>query len=337
MSSVGKRRRERIRAKQQADPEYADSHVSKAPGRLARVSRRKARREARQTDTGDISAELPAFIPDVDMSQPELSLRQRRSLRRRLKERQQGLDRPEERVRPIGVIWISWRWLSGSISLFLIILLYFMLGSNVFIVDTIAVGGERYLTPEQVFEATGVADHNLFKLDARSIEKRLESNPSIGNAEVYIGWPPNAVSVFITERDPALIWEQGNFRVWIDVNGIAMFQREERDDLLRIVYPGEELEPLTTGSTIDWQIVAGALQLKSKRPSIRVMLYDPVKGLGIREEGNWVAWFGIGLGMEQRLLVYEAIVNAYYPSIQFEEVNVSDPHHPTFVDRFYQQ
>ncbi|MCB9437170.1 MAG: FtsQ-type POTRA domain-containing protein [Anaerolineales bacterium] len=337
MSSVGKRRRERIQAKRIADKENAEGHVSKAPGRLARVSRRKAMRDARQTDTGDIRAELPVFIPDGDLTKPELSLRQRRLLRRRVKERQDGLDRPDERVRPIGVIWISWRWLSGSISLFLIILLYFMLGSDAFIIDTIAVGGERYLTPEQVFEATGAADRNLFKLDARSIEARLETNPSIGKAEVYIGWPPNAVSVFITERDPALIWEQGNFRVWVDVNGIVMFQREERDDLLRIVYPDENLDALTTGDSIDWQIVAGALQLKSKRPSIKVMLYDPVKGLGIREEGNWVAWFGIGLGMEQRLLVYDAIVNAYYPSIQFEEVDVSDPHHPTFVDRFYQQ
>src|SRR5690606_6913527 len=184
--------------------------------------------------------------------------------------------------------------------------------------------GERYLSPEQVFEAANIANKNLFWMDVEDIERRLEDNSSIADAQVFIGWPPNSVSIFITERDPALVWEQGNLRVWVDVNGIIMFQREERDDLLRIVYQGDTIPDLDVNSTIDREVIAGALQLKAKLPSIKVILYDPIKGLGIREEGNWKAWFGIGTDMERRLLVYQQIVRSYYPTIQFVEVDVSD-------------
>jgi hypothetical protein len=130
-----------------------------------------------------------------------------------------------------------------------------------------------------------------------------------------------------------MVWEQGDFRVWVDVNGIVMFQREERTDLLRIVYPGDN-EPLGVGATIDRNIVAGALQLKAKFPTIEVLIYDPIKGLGYRDGRNWTVWFGVGANMDMKILVYDALVRAYYPAVQFLEVDVSDPDHPTFTDRF---
>src|SRR5690606_17498483 len=153
--------------------------------------------------------------------------------RRRQKLRRAGQDphRPEARVRPMGVVWISWRWLSGTLIILLAIVLYVMLFSDIFVIDSMAVGGVRYLSREQIFEASGLANKHLFWVDPRKIEAQLEQNPSIASAQVFTGWPPNMVSIYITERDPALIWEQGDFRVWVDVNGIVMFQREEREDL----------------------------------------------------------------------------------------------------------
>lgn len=357
MSSVDKRRRERIRAKKQASLEGGmenqapapksvlrqglDGHVVAAPGRNARIQRH-LQRPKRQDVNGEEVVHRQSIgwsmVRDAALAVRPLSLRRRRAERHRERERREGkIERPEARVRPRGVIWISWRWLSATISVFLIVILYVMLSSPIFFVDTIAVGGERYLSPEQVFEAANIANKNLFWMDVEDIERRLEDNSSIADAQVFIGWPPNSVSIFITERDPALVWEQGNLRVWVDVNGIIMFQREERDDLLRIVYQGDTIPDLDVNSTIDREVIAGALQLKAKLPSIKVILYDPIKGLGIREEGNWKAWFGIGTDMERRLLVYQQIVRSYYPTIQFVEVDVSDADHPTYIDRYPQQ
>jgi hypothetical protein len=355
MFSTGKRRRERIRAKQAAREANAvaietieigtprprpnnDRHVTAMPGKKARILRRSQRHRHSADSANENVRNNVGWLMwrGAAIAVKPLTLRHRRAQRRRERERREGLDRPEVRVKPRGVIWISWRWLSALISLFLIIMIYVMLASPIFFVDSIAVGGERYLTPEQVFEAADIANRNLFWLDAADIEARLESNPSIADAQVFVGWPPNMVSIFIIERDPAMIWEQGSTRYWVDVNGIVMFARREREDLLRVVYQGTDPSTLGVGSVIDRQIVAGALQLKAKLPNIEVMLYDPIKGLGIREEqrGNWKAWFGVGTDMELRLLVYNAIVNTYNPTIQFAEVDVSDADHPTFVNRF---
>jgi cell division septal protein FtsQ len=359
MTSVGKRRRERIRAKREARETGADtpiapppdakrpptdSHVRAAPGRQARQRRRQLRgREGgmisiwRHNPLTSGSRRLLAFWTNrADALRPP-SLRRRRTLRRQERERRDGLAKPETRVRPRGVVWISWRWLSGSISVFLVVILYALTMTDLFIVDTIAVGGERYLSPEQVFEATDIANHNLFWLDSQEIEARLESNPSIAEARVHVDWPPDMISIYITERDPALVWEQGGFRVWVDVNGIVMYQRDERDDLLRIVYPDENADLLGVGSVIDRDIVAGALQLKAKLPRIKVLLYDPVKGLGLREEGNWRVWFGIGTNMEEKLEIYNNILRHNSSLVQFAEIDVSNPDYPVFVDRYPNQ
>ncbi|NDJ85745.1 MAG: FtsQ-type POTRA domain-containing protein [Chloroflexi bacterium] len=358
MFSVDRKRRARLQAKRAAregsslnteapptpkDKDVAppDGHVKAAVGRRARLHRRLARRRMRQNTPASKERSANWFLiwqPGADGAR-RLPLRRRRKERRLERERREGLSRPEDRVRPRGVVWVSWRWLSGTISASLAIILYIMLSpqTELFAVKTIAVGGERYLTAEQVFEATEIARQNLFQLDSRAIEAKLESNPSIADAQVFIGWPPNMVSIYITERDPAITWQQGEFRYWVDVNGIVMFQRQEREDLLRIVYQGPAQEPLGVGSRIDRSVITGALQLKAKLPRIKVMLYDPIKGLGFREEGNWIAWFGTGTNMEQKLLVYDAIVRNNFPTIQFEEVNVSDPDHPTFVNRFPDQ
>lgn len=362
MFETGRKRKERIRAKREAhlsqeeelnDPDATltrrpdlkhpkdhDGHVKAARGRTARQRRRKLRKDGRATavatpeDEAEASNWLHFFTTDGFSLKPS-TLRARRQDRHKDRARRSGYDRPEARVRPIGVVWVSWRWLSGSISLFLAVILYAMLGSNIFVVESISVGGERYVSPEWVFETTNVAGRNLFHLDAQDIEARLESSPSIADAQVFLDWPPNAISVFVIERDPVLVWDQGDLRVWIDINGTVMFRREERPDLLRIAHTNPDAEPLGAGSRIDREIVAGALQLQAKRPSIEVLLYDPIRGLGFREdEGNWVAWFGTGTDMERRLMIYDQIIRTNYPAVQFSEINVSDADYPYYVDRY---
>lgn len=349
MFSVDRKRRERLKAKRaareetQSSAEYldnkavtADSHVRVAPGRTARQRRRKIQKDARLSSRDEVMIEQPNWVAtmlnDGLVLKPQ-RLRERRAERQRDRERREGLARPENRVRPIGVIWISWRWLSGTISVFLLFILYVMLGSDTFVIEEIAVGGERYIAPESIFESTDVAGSNLFLIDARDIETRLETNPSIADAQVFIGWPPNEVSVVINEREPALVWDQGGLRVWLDINGIVMFDRQGRSDLMRVAHISEDEEPLGVGSRVDPEIVAGALQLQRKMPEIDVLLYDPIKGLGFRDERNWLAWFGVGTDMDRRMLVYEQIIRVNYPAVQFREINVSDADYPYFVSR----
>lgn len=338
MSSASDRR---ARLQSSAPP---DQHVVPADGRQARIRRRRNRKAAESSPPVEASASpLPPRTPP---DSGEKSLRERRAERRRRRLRRQGIDpdRPDTRVRPMGVVWVSWRWLSGGLTIILLVVLYVLLFSELFYIDSMAVGGEHYLTREQIFQLSGLANKHLFWVDPDKVEEELKAHPSISDARVFIGWPPNMVSIFVTEREPAIIWEvRGGerselglapFRVWVDVNGtVIMNVREDRGDLVRVVdYTSDE--PLGIGSQVDRSVIAGALQLKNMFPNIETLQYDPVKGLGYTDGRGWTAWFGTGTDMEMKTKVYDKIVRQNYPEIQFLEVNVSNPDHPYFVNRF---
>ena len=313
---------------------FSEKHVVPADGRRARQKRGEKRREARQTTSVPTEVEA-APLPDRKPVKPaKKSLRERRQERRRRRLRREGIDpdRPESRVRPMGVVWISWRWLSGSLTVMLLVVLYMLLATDLFYIESMAVGGERYLTREQIFQASGVANKHLFWVDPAEVEAKLEENPSIADAQVYVGWPPNMISVLITERNPVMTWQQGDFRVWVDANGIVMFQREERRDLVLVNYVASD-EPLGAGATIDRNIIAGALQLKSMFSNIDELLYDDIKGLGFEDGRGWTVWFGTGTNMQMKVAVYDRIVLAN-PDTLFREIDVSDHDHPVFVERF---
>jgi hypothetical protein len=239
-----------------------------------------------------------------------------------------------ERVRPSGMVWLSWRWVSGTLMAALLVVLAIMLGTDAFYVDTVAVGGVNYLTREEVFRFSGVSQKHIFWVDPEEVKARLEANNNIAEAEVQVGWSPALVQIVIRERVPVLTWEQNNDRVWVDINGIVMFQREDRPDLLRIVYDPSLVQTdqvFDNTSRIDPEIVHGALLLKSRLTSIDVLLYHPIKGLGWRDPRGWMAWFGIGDNMAMKAQVYEALVNYNIDALQFGEVDVSDPDSPVYT------
>jgi hypothetical protein len=192
-----------------------------------------------------------------------------------------------------------------------------------------AIGGEKYMTREEIFRYTDIAQRHIFWVDPAEVEARLEAVPNIADAQVYIGWPPDMVQIIVTEREPALTWEQGQ-RVWVDINGIVMKQREDRPDLLRIVVPGAT-EPIDAGAHIPQSIVDGALYLRSRHPNIEVLLYDSVKGLGYHDGNGWTVWFGSGGDMDTKLLNYYAIVETIQDSVQPGEIRMEDPDRPWYT------
>ena len=231
------------------------------------------------------------------------------------------------RVHPLAIL--SWRAVSLVIVVGLSIVLYLFLTSDAFFVQSVAIGGEKYLSREEVFRFSDVAQRHIFWIDPVEVERRLEQVPNIADATVYVGWPPDMVQILVVEREPALIWEQ-SVRVWVDVNGIVMKQREDRPDLLRIVVPNA-VEPLDVGARIQQTIIDGALYLKRRYSNIDVLLYDPLKGLGYRDGRGWTVWFGDGAEMDVKRLNYNAIVEAIVAQVQPGEIVMSDPDRPYYT------
>ena len=211
----------------------------------------------------------------------------------------------------------------------LVAVLYLFLTTDTFYVNAVAIGGEKYLSREEIFRYSDIARKHIFWIDPQDVEARLEAVPNIADTTVVVGWPPEMVQILVVEREPALTWEQ-QVRVWVDVNGIVMKQREDRPDLLRIVVP-DATEPISVGQHIPQAIVDGALLLKRRYPNIEVLLYDPEKGLGYRDGRGWTVWYGTGEDMDTKLRVYTTLVETIYPAVQPGEIVMSDPDRPYYT------
>lgn len=259
------------------------------------------------------------------------SLGQRRAERREQKRRAEAARKaPQIKVRVNPLQMLSWRAVSGAIVVGLSIVLYLFLTADAFYVSSVAIGGEKYLSREEIFRFSDVAQRHIFWIDPAEVEARLEQVANIADAKVYVGWPPDMVQIIVTEREPALIWEQG-VRVWVDVNGIVMRQREDRPELLRIVAPATD-ESLDVGARIPQTIVDGALQLRQRHPNIDVLTYDPLKGLGYRDGGGWTVWFGDGTEIDTKLLVYYKVVeNIKSQGVQPGDIYMNEPDRPVYT------
>jgi hypothetical protein len=186
---------------------------------------------------------------------------------------------------------------------------------------------------------------HIFWVDPVAVEEKLEADPSVANANVEVGWPPYMVQITITEREPALIWEQSGQRVWVDVRGRVMALRQDVPDLVRVIVekPSKYIhlgkcalmgmdEVLGPGSCIDADIVAGVIQFKALYPNVQDMVYDPAKGLGYHDGRGWLLWFGNGTDIVTKMAVYDKMVENVYTKqgkhpIEFD---VSDPDAPYY-------
>jgi cell division septal protein FtsQ len=229
-----------------------------------------------------------------------------------------------------GRMYVSWRLFSALIVVSLAVVLFLFFAADAFYVRSVAVGGLRYLTKEEVFALSDVANMHVFWVDPEQVRANILRSPTIADAVVHVGWPPQMVSIVIQEREPAVVWDQAGVAAWIDLQGRVMRQWEDRDDLVRVFAEMAD-GPISPEIRIDPQVVNGALQLHDLRPDLTTLRYHPIHGLGFSDERGWDAWFGTGTDMPERILIYNAIVeNLTSRGIQPSEINVVNPDKPFY-------
>lgn len=209
----------------------------------------------------------------------------------------------------------SWRAMSALLTLALLGAGAFVFSSELFVVRSAEVGGVRYVPVAEVFTQSGIAGRHILTIDPRDVESLLETSPSLDDAEVVIQWPARVI-IRVREREPALIWQQGENRYWVDLNGHLMIERRDLPTLLRVINEGEAIPFQCPGPncaqqdaiTINPEVVQGAQHLKTLRSNIDVLYYDPVRGLSYQDGRGWRAYFGVGPTMDTKLIVYETLV-----------------------------
>ncbi|MEO1286599.1 MAG: FtsQ-type POTRA domain-containing protein [Chloroflexota bacterium] len=227
----------------------------------------------------------------------------------------------------------NWRIVSGFMILLLSGVLALFFYSDAFYVSNIRVGGVNYMTVEEVFTYSRVANWHIFWITPEMVSENVEEYASVADASVRIGWPPNMVTITVEEREPALIWEQNGVAVWVDVQGNVMDMRDERADLVRIIVEDPFIEgPLGDSNGLDSDIVFGLLQLHDLRPDITAWRYDPVDGLGWRNANGWDVWLGIGTDMDEKMRIYEVLSEQLIArGIQPGQLNIVDTDNPYYT------
>lgn len=230
----------------------------------------------------------------------------------------------------------SWRIVSGLMIVLLSIVLFLLFYSDIFYVNNISVRGQEYMTVEEVFTYAEIANYHIFWVEPEQVRRNVMRYPSVADAQVTIGWPPNMVTIELEEREPILSWEQNGTVFWVDIQGNKMDVRENRPDLIRIVVDDPLVNiPLGSDGKLDTDIVYGIIQLYDLRPDVQAWRYDRVKGLGFRNNNGWDVWFGVGIDMSEKMKIYEMLSSDIIArGIQVSELNIANPDAPYYIVLF---
>jgi hypothetical protein len=224
---------------------------------------------------------------------------------------------------------INWRYVSSLMLVSLGLALFVMMTADIFIVRGIALSGNSYLDPVTVYTYTGIAGKHVLDIDAEAVRATLLDIPTIAEAEIILGWPPDLVRVRIVERQPVVLWVQNDVEAWVDIHGrVLTAPLQERPDLIRVVTRGLD-GVISLNDRIPQDVIDGARRLVSLTPPDSTLRYDPVLGLGFRDSGGWEAWFGDGLEMEVKILVYRRVVEELSTrGVTPAVINVGNPDEP---------
>lgn len=225
---------------------------------------------------------------------------------------------------------INPRLFSLVLVVLMIGLLAYTFSSDDFYIHSIAVGGLHYMTADEIYGLTNVLGLHVFWIDPAQVRADMLKSPTISDAQVIVGLPPDLMTILISEREPALVWQQAGQASWVDVNGRVMRQREDRPDLL--VVQADSSLTAAVGESLSVDVVAGALQLQTLLPTGTTLRYHPDKGLGYNDQRGWLVWLGVGTGMPEKMDILDAMVaDLVARNVRYAEINIVNPDSPFAV------
>ena len=209
----------------------------------------------------------------------------------------------------------SSRWISLSLLSLCVYALYLTGMDENFYLTRLPVEGAISISAHEIVNSTNLAGAHIFAADPNKAAAQIAQIPGVIAASVTLNWP-NEVSIQIEEDAPIAIWVEGSNQYWITGNGRFIPARSQTLGLLFIeseilpkVAETDEATEQPQTTFVPEAVLAGALQLKELRPNIDKLFYRPSSGLSFQDGRGWRVYFGTGTDMQQKLVVYEAIVD----------------------------
>ena len=251
--------------------------------------------------------------------------------RRRRRNQRQWLQRPKLAIKNV---LLSARWISLTLLAISVYALYLTAMDESFYLTLIPIEGIDTIPPAEIVAASGLGGAHVFSVDPTIAAERINNVPGVISASVSIQWP-NVAAIQVTEDSPIAVWRDKGTDYWVNRNGTLMPARSGGQTLLKIeseipavasvptieettaaadeTTNGEAVEVIPTIDSslpfIPQEVLAGALQLRELRPNIERLYYRPSGGLSYEDGRGWRVYFGTGSDMQQKLVVYETIVD----------------------------
>jgi cell division protein FtsQ len=198
-------------------------------------------------------------------------------------------------------------------------LTYLLFATEAFYVYEARVVGNQLVPAEEIYQNSGLDEMSVFWINPAQVEATVVNLPNIKEAEVHCGLP-DRVTIEVVERQPQIIWQQGEKRYWVDEEGTVLPARGELTEATVIVDLDER--PVQPGDRVDPQVIAGAQKLRSLLPGLTTVQYASHTGISFQSEQGWPIYLGQGENIEQKV----AIMNALLQEIAAKGV------HPQFID-----
>lgn len=237
----------------------------------------------------------------------------------------------EIRLPALPIIQGDWRFLSGVVVVIFALFSYFFIFSPIFQVEVVDYRGLERLSPSDIAPVIDAMGKPVVAVSPDRLRDRiLTAFPDISTAEVKVILPAK-ISITLTERQPILIWNDGNTERWVDAEGVVFPIRgelafEASETITGTVtalitlkaqnlpMPADALEnalaTATSGSPeasllaaaaalnlngprqIDPALVSSVQTLSAFLPTDTALVYTSQHGLGWRDPGGWDVYFG---------------------------------------------
>ena len=266
--------------------------------------RRRLRKQPRMRRVQSTTA-----VPGMRLNMPKTARQRRRRNRQRVQ-----LPRTVFKQ-----VLLSTRWISLALVGMCVYALYLTGMNEDFYLTTIPVEGTISISAAEIVAGSGLAGMHIFAADPNEAAARIAEVPGVISAAVTLNWP-NQVHIQVQEDSPIAVWLEGSNQFWVTKNGRLIPARSQTLGLLLIEYEltpqVTEADPETDAETdtpqvhfVPDDVLQGALQLRTLRPNIEKLYYRPANGLSYQDGRGWRVYFGSGTDMQQKLVVYETIVD----------------------------
>lgn len=213
---------------------------------------------------------------------------ERRPKERSIPASQRGsrMERPAATEPSVARLRIPWHLIWKRMPVLLVlagllaVIIYTSTAEEFFVYDA-QITGARHLEPEDIYQAAGIHEQNIFWIRPEQVAERIRQVNGITAVNVHCGLPAR-VAIEVEEREPVLLWRarsQGR-DWWLDSEGVVLLYHGDpyAPDALFVLDTSDR--HLDVGDRIEPEgIVQSVLQLAAALPETRVYLYDSSQGL----------------------------------------------------------